>query len=147
MEHISKEYLHSNFCYHIFSVISHQYHLEGQVCTKLWFIYKMVIYNMKFLLRTESLNSNTKFMTNLTVQMVLMWNYTENMIAKIWKQTFFWNMFNLWDQVPQRLKNLAAYTVPDKSYRFWADLLHKWSFLGYDWHPWVYPKWHAYLLY
>ena len=38
-------------------------------------------------------------------------------------------------------------TVPNNSYCFWADLLHKWSFLGYDWHPWIYPKCHAYLLY
>ena len=39
-------------------------------------------------------------------------------------------------------------TVPNNSYRFWADLLHKWSFLlGYDWHPWMYIKCHVYLLY
>ena len=38
-------------------------------------------------------------------------------------------------------------TVPNNNYRFWADLLHKWSFLGYDWQPWIYPKCHAYLLY
>ena len=38
-------------------------------------------------------------------------------------------------------------TGPNNSYRFWADLLHKWSFLGYDWHPWIYTKCHAYLIY
>ena len=27
------------------------------------------------------------------------------------------------------------YTVASNSYSFWADLLHKWPFIGYDWHP------------
>ena len=28
-------------------------------------------------------------------------------------------------------------TVANNSYSFWADLLYKWLFLGYDWHPWI----------
>ena len=28
-------------------------------------------------------------------------------------------------------------TVPNNSYSFWADLVHKWLFRGYDWHPWI----------
>jgi hypothetical protein len=28
-------------------------------------------------------------------------------------------------------------TVPNNSYSFWAYLVHKWSFKGYDWHPWI----------
>ena len=51
---------------------------------------------------------------------------------------------------PPRVDNCGHftwYTVSNNSYCFWADLLHKWSFLGYDWHPLIYPKCHAYLLY
>ena len=32
-------------------------------------------------------------------------------------------------------RQIGGHTVPNNSYRFWADLLHKWPFLGYDWHP------------
>ena len=31
--------------------------------------------------------------------------------------------------------HLTNYTVINNRYRFWVDLLHKWSFLGYDLHP------------
>ena len=31
-------------------------------------------------------------------------------------------------------------TVPNDSYNFWADLVHKWSYWGYDWHPWILIK-------
>ena len=32
-------------------------------------------------------------------------------------------------------KHVVGSTVPNNSYCFWADLLHKWPFLWYDWHP------------
>ena len=31
--------------------------------------------------------------------------------------------------------HLTNYTVINNRYRFWVDLLHKWSILGYDLHP------------
>ena len=31
----------------------------------------------------------------------------------------------------------TIHTVPNNSYSFWADLVHKWLFLGYGWHPWI----------
>ena len=31
----------------------------------------------------------------------------------------------------------SRYTVANNSYRFWADLVYRWSILGYSWHPWV----------
>ena len=30
-----------------------------------------------------------------------------------------------------------VHTVPNNSYRFWADLVLRWPCLGYDWHPWI----------
>ena len=60
---------------------------------------------------------------------------------------FFYNMRKVWYQ-NLNSKLFQFHTVPNNSYHFWADLLHKWSFLGYNWqHPWIYPKCHAYLLY
>ena len=41
-------------------------------------------------------------------------------------------------------------TVPNNSYRFWADLILRGLFLGYGWHPWILnidPKCHATLVY
>ena len=64
---------------------------------------------------------------------------------------WFWHKNNKLKVMPLKLFSNPAgpleSTFPNNSYRFWADLLHKWSFLGYDWHPSIYQKCHAYLLY
>ena len=31
-------------------------------------------------------------------------------------------------------------TVANNSYRFWADLVPNWLFLGYGWYPWILTK-------
>ena len=65
----------------------------------------------------------------------------------IFYSLYFDTDFLLFRTFPTCCRFKGVDTVPNNSYRFWADLLHKWSFLGYDWHPWIYPKCHAYLLY
>ena len=40
-----------------------------------------------------------------------------------------------------RISRPSTYTVLNNSYDFWADLVHRWLFLGYScWHPWILIK-------